>query len=247
MWTVSRGALELATIVEEAGGRVTDTLGRPLDFSRGAKLAADVTGIVASNGESHADILRALRGAAQSEIVSGWWDDEAGGGSSNGSAASMGHLRTLIQSKRSLCVEIGAGAGDWLVARAAEDPEVAWVAVEPQRDRVHAIWCKLQLRGLANVHICAMGAAEALGHHGSALRPCSVDEIHLRFPYPPPLELSALTAATPPPGVFGSGSFLSDALRTLRVGGKLRMVTNEASWCLFMLAQVAADRDAQCA
>ena len=122
---------------------------------------------------------------------------------------------------------------------------MAWVAVEPQRDRVHAIWCKLQLRGLANVHICAMGAAEALGHHGSALRPCSVDEIHLRFPYPPPLELSALTAATPPPSVFGSGSFLSDALRTLRVGGKLRMVTNEASWCLFMLAQVAADRDAR--
>ena len=60
IWDHAAGAL----IVEEAGGRVTDTLGRPLDFSRGAKLAADVTGIVASNGESHADILRALRGAA---------------------------------------------------------------------------------------------------------------------------------------------------------------------------------------
>eukprot|EP00730_Choanoeca_flexa_P003300 TRINITY_DN11359_c0_g3_i3.p2 TRINITY_DN11359_c0_g3~~TRINITY_DN11359_c0_g3_i3.p2 ORF type:complete len:127 (+),score=29.81 TRINITY_DN11359_c0_g3_i3:746-1126(+) len=39
-------------IVEEAGGKVTDIYGKPLDFSKGITLV-DNTGIVASNGDVH--------------------------------------------------------------------------------------------------------------------------------------------------------------------------------------------------
>ena len=49
-----------ALIVEEAGGKVTDTVGRPLDFSLGAKLDDSVTGIIATNGPVHAELLEAL-------------------------------------------------------------------------------------------------------------------------------------------------------------------------------------------
>ena len=56
IWDHAAGAL----IVNEAGGRVTDTLGRELDFSRGAKLDASVTGIVASNGVVHEQLLEVL-------------------------------------------------------------------------------------------------------------------------------------------------------------------------------------------
>jgi len=56
IWDHAAGAL----LIEEAGGRVSDTLGRPLDFSLGAQLSRDVTGIVASNGECHEDLLEAL-------------------------------------------------------------------------------------------------------------------------------------------------------------------------------------------
>lgn len=49
-----------ACIIEEAGGRVTDLQGEPLDFSQGARLSAHVTGIVATNGPLHDAVLKAM-------------------------------------------------------------------------------------------------------------------------------------------------------------------------------------------
>lgn len=46
-------------ILEAAGGRATDTLGAPLDFSHGAKLEANV-GVLATNGPLHDEIVRFL-------------------------------------------------------------------------------------------------------------------------------------------------------------------------------------------
>ena len=204
-----------------------------------------------AEGEGGRGLDRAMDrsgGAAHSEIVSGWCASTAvnvtagrweRGTVRDASAASSAHLGELIRGRRALRVEIGAGSGDWLVAQASAEPDVGWVAVEPQLDRVHSLWCKVQLRCMANVHICATGAAAALGGPDALLPSECADEIHVRFPYPPPLELRALTCRSPPGGVFGGGSFLLDAMRTLRVGGRLRLITNEASWCAFMLAQVA--------
>ena len=47
-------------IVEEAGGRVTDMFGKPLDFSRGRTLDNN-RGIVATNGLLHEKMLEAVR------------------------------------------------------------------------------------------------------------------------------------------------------------------------------------------
>jgi 3'(2'), 5'-bisphosphate nucleotidase len=46
-------------IVEEAGGRVTDMHGLPLDFSRGRELAAN-RGVIVTNGRLHERVLRAI-------------------------------------------------------------------------------------------------------------------------------------------------------------------------------------------
>jgi 3'(2'), 5'-bisphosphate nucleotidase len=46
-------------VVEEAGGRVTDALGRPLDFTRGRALEENL-GVVVSNGAVHEALLAAL-------------------------------------------------------------------------------------------------------------------------------------------------------------------------------------------
>lgn len=60
IWDVAAGAL----LVEEAGGRVSDLEGMPLDFSRGAQLGENVRGVVATNGGAfHDDVLQALRDA----------------------------------------------------------------------------------------------------------------------------------------------------------------------------------------
>ncbi|MEB3356750.1 MAG: 3'(2'),5'-bisphosphate nucleotidase [Synechococcales bacterium] len=55
IWDHAAGAI----VVEEAGGRVTDMYGKPLDFSKGAKLV-DNQGIVVSNGTIHDTVIEAL-------------------------------------------------------------------------------------------------------------------------------------------------------------------------------------------
>ncbi len=56
IWDQAAGAL----LVEEAGGRVTDLDGKPLDFGQGLTLAAN-RGVLATNGLLHAAVLQALR------------------------------------------------------------------------------------------------------------------------------------------------------------------------------------------
>ena len=56
IWDHAAGSI----IAEEAGGKVTDVLGRPLDFSCGIKMVKN-QGILASNGILHDVILEALK------------------------------------------------------------------------------------------------------------------------------------------------------------------------------------------
>ncbi len=55
IWDQAAGSL----ILEEAGGRITDLNGVPLDFSQGRTLENN-TGVVASNGHLHEAVLRAI-------------------------------------------------------------------------------------------------------------------------------------------------------------------------------------------
>ena len=55
IWDHAAGAI----LVEEAGGKVTDVFGKPLDFSRGRTLEQN-RGVVASNGPNHDAVIRAL-------------------------------------------------------------------------------------------------------------------------------------------------------------------------------------------
>jgi HAL2 family 3'(2'),5'-bisphosphate nucleotidase len=56
IWDHAGGAI----VVEEAGGRVTDVMGHPLDLTRGRTLSEN-RGIVASNGALHEALLDAIR------------------------------------------------------------------------------------------------------------------------------------------------------------------------------------------
>ncbi len=60
IWDHAAGAL----IVEEAGGRVTDMYGKPLNLSAGHRMASN-QGVVVSNGVVHAAVLQALRASFQ--------------------------------------------------------------------------------------------------------------------------------------------------------------------------------------
>jgi 3'(2'), 5'-bisphosphate nucleotidase len=56
IWDQAAGSI----VVEEAGGRITDLDGKPLEFSHGRTLAKN-RGIVATNGHLHDALLGALR------------------------------------------------------------------------------------------------------------------------------------------------------------------------------------------
>jgi 3'(2'), 5'-bisphosphate nucleotidase len=55
IWDHAAGSI----IAEEAGGKVTDVFGRPLDFSSGRKMVKN-DGVLASNGRLHDVVLKAL-------------------------------------------------------------------------------------------------------------------------------------------------------------------------------------------
>jgi 3'(2'), 5'-bisphosphate nucleotidase len=59
IWDQAAGSL----VVQEAGGRVTDLDGRPLDFSQGKTLAAN-RGVCATNGPLHDAVLSGLAALA---------------------------------------------------------------------------------------------------------------------------------------------------------------------------------------
>lgn len=63
IWDHAAGAI----VVEEAGGRVTDMFGKPLDFAKNAKLV-DNQGVVVSNGAIHDQVLEALKATPASAI-----------------------------------------------------------------------------------------------------------------------------------------------------------------------------------
>lgn len=56
VWDHAAGTI----LVEEAGGRVSDTFGEPLDFGVGYRLTQN-TGVIATNGRLHERVLAALR------------------------------------------------------------------------------------------------------------------------------------------------------------------------------------------
>jgi 3'(2'), 5'-bisphosphate nucleotidase len=59
VWDQAAGSL----LIEEAGGRVTDLTGRPLDFASGRRLSRN-TGMLASNGVLHPATLEMIRRAS---------------------------------------------------------------------------------------------------------------------------------------------------------------------------------------
>ncbi|MFP4222444.1 MAG: 3'(2'),5'-bisphosphate nucleotidase [Phycisphaeraceae bacterium] len=59
IWDHAAGAI----VVEEAGGKVTDIEGKPLDFSRGRKLENN-RGVIATNGPIHDAVLEAVGAVA---------------------------------------------------------------------------------------------------------------------------------------------------------------------------------------
>lgn len=90
IWDQAAGTL----LIEEAGGRVTDLCGRPLDFSVGRRLLRN-DGVVASNGRLHDTLLAALD-AAGVHRSDGNWCAHTAGEAAGGVPAAEGGCRDAL-------------------------------------------------------------------------------------------------------------------------------------------------------
>jgi 3'-phosphoadenosine 5'-phosphosulfate (PAPS) 3'-phosphatase len=66
IWDQAAGSI----LIEEAGGRVTDLMGRALDFSAGRRLSRN-EGLVATNAVLHHAVLKAVRTVLQKPSPAG--------------------------------------------------------------------------------------------------------------------------------------------------------------------------------
>lgn len=130
---------------------------------------------------------------------------------------SMPSWRELFGNDRPVVVEFCSGHGHWIVQKAQSHPEMNWIAVEWQFDRVRKIWSKRENLSLSNLFIVSGDARLFVRHY---LAPESVAAAFVNFPDPWPKQRHAKHRLIQP-------SFLSDLHRTMQPGSRLTLVTDD--------------------
>lgn len=117
-------------------------------------------------------------------------------------------------------VEFCSGNGHWIIERAKKFPEVNWVAVEMQFERVRKIWSKKENEGLSNLFIVC-GEAWTFAHY--YLKEQCVDEVYINFPDPWP-------KARHEKHRLMKHRLIVELARILKAGGKVCFVTDDRDY-----------------
>jgi tRNA (guanine-N7-)-methyltransferase len=121
-------------------------------------------------------------------------------------------------------LEYCSGNGSWIVEKALEQPQVNWVAVEKDFERVRKIWSKIQNNNLQNLRIIC---GEALTFTKHYLLDASLDHIYINFPDPWPKDRHAKHRLIQPP-------FSLEMARVLKPCQKAILVTDDSTYCAQM-------------
>ncbi len=104
--------------------------------------------------------------------------------------ADFGHLDLpgLFGNSNPVNVEYCSGNGAWAAARAADSPDVNWLAVEKKFDRARKIWLKAHNQNLPNLFVVYGDALDFTDHY---LQEGSVFAAFVNFPDPWPKDKHA--------------------------------------------------------
>lgn len=80
-------------------------------------------------------------------------------------------------------VEYCSGNGEWIVAKAAAEPNINWVAVEKKFERASKIWARAKRQNLTNILIVCGDALTATKHYFPTE---SISHAYINFPDPWP-------------------------------------------------------------
>ena len=127
-------------------------------------------------------------------------------------------------------LDLGAGDGVYVEARARREPERDFVAVERLLGRATKIAKKAVRGGLPNLRVLRLESAYFLKH---LCPPGSVDVITLRYPDPRPKRRHHGNRIL-------TREFAGDAARACRKGGRLQLTTDDKEYFEWACAEVAA-------
>ncbi|WP_323959341.1 tRNA (guanosine(46)-N7)-methyltransferase TrmB [Arthrobacter sp. JZ12] len=132
-------------------------------------------------------------------------------------AASFGREAPLV-------VEVGSGLGEAVAHAAAEHPERNFLAMEVYRPGLAQTLLRIDQRGLTNVRVAQVNAAEALA---TMIRPASVAELWVFFPDPWHKTRHHKRRLV-------KDTFIELAGRVLEPGGILRLATDWSDYAVQM-------------
>jgi len=130
---------------------------------------------------------------------------------------SLQEVEQIYSSFSKISIEYCSGNGAWVAAKAKQEPDVLWIAVEKRFDRVQRIWAKKENEALSNLLIVC-GEAQAFTKY--YLKKSLIDCIYVNFPDPWPKDRHAKKRLV-------QASFLSEVKRVLKEEGEMVFVTDD--------------------
>ena len=92
------------------------------------------------------------------------------------------NFNAIFKNSAKMNLEIGAGAGEWAITQAANDPHTNWITMELRHDRVYDTFLKAMYARLENVCIIGGDALKLIPLH---VAEGSIDHVFVNYPEPP--------------------------------------------------------------
>lgn len=135
----------------------------------------------------------------------------------------------LFGNENPVKIEYCSGNGTWIVAKAEENPQVNWVAVEKQFFRARKIWARMKNRQLNNLLIVCGEASTVTRHY---IPSKTVSEVFINFPDPWPKARHAKHRLIQP-------AFIQEIGRILKEGHHWTFVTDDPDYSQLLLEEMA--------
>jgi len=130
----------------------------------------------------------------------------------------------------SVCVEIGFGNGDALLAMATAHPENNYLGIEVHRPGLGSLLQQVEAGNLANVRVACQDAVEVLAR----VPDDTLDALYLFFPDPWPKSRHHKRRLVQP-------EFVETVRRVLRIDGVFRLATDWEDYAAHMLRVIGAN------
>lgn len=142
------------------------------------------------------------------------------------------NFKKIFGNSKPVFCEYCSGNGDWLIAKALNQPDINWIACEKRFDRVRKIWSKMHNHNLSNVFIIC-GEAHTSTHYYIPSQ--SFSQVFINFPDPWPKERHAKHRLIKP-------AFIEELSRALKEKSTITVTTDDHNYSEAVIAYFLAHK-----